>query len=491
MNPKQLALPILILALSTVPTAHGVEFDDHFEDATLRVDFFQFGNKQTQEMAIERLIRQDSWAGPVRHLVDPHPYGIYAARVTDPESGEVLFEKGFDSYFGEYRVTEPADRGVVRVFRESVLLPFPRRVATISLSERPYGEPERNLVEMTFDPASVDIAHEGPAPEATVVEGHVAGDPHSCLDIAFIAEGYTKADAETFRADVKRFTGIMLSQEPYASHSDRINIRGVLVPSSDSGVDEPTKGIWKTTSVGASFNSFSSPRYLLTKDSRALRDIAANVPYDTLLIMVNHDRYGGGGLYNRYCTFTAHGPFSGYLMLHEFGHSFGGLADEYYTSSTAYDNFYPEGYEPMAPNITALGDPDALKWADLVTPDTGLPTPWDKTVFDEADLAYQAERRVLNEDIASAARSGAPARRIDALEEAETLHALERVAAVGAFMDATGLKGIVGAFEGAGYVSRGMYRPMVDCIMFTRGVKPYCKVCQRAVAERIRVFTGE
>jgi len=491
MTQKITALFVLFLALVTAPSVHGIEFDQYFENATLRVDFFQFGNKETQEMAIERLIRQGAWAGPVHHLIDPHPYGIYAVQITDPKSGEVIFEKGFDSYFGEYRVTDPAKQGVNRVFRETVLLPFPRREVTINLRERPTGKPARTLVETSFDPTSVDIAHEGPAPGATVVDGHVAGDPQTCLDIAFIGEGYTVNDTDAFSADVKRFTEIMLSQEPYASYSDRINIRGVLMPSSEAGVDEPTKGIWRDTAVGASFNSFSSPRYLLTKDSRSLRDIAANVPYDTLLIMVNHDRYGGGGLYNRYCTFTAHGPISAYLMLHEFGHSFGGLADEYYTSSTAYDSFYPEGYEPLAPNITALGDPAALKWADLVTPDTELPTPWNKTAFDKADLAYQAERRVLNANIATTTRSRAPASEIEAAEKEEILHSLERISTVGEFMDATGQREIVGAFEGAGYISEGMYRPQVDCIMFTRGVKPYCSVCRRAVTERIRVFTGD
>ena len=481
-------LACLVLCVTYAPEAS--EFEESFVDATLRVDFYQHGNKLIEHMAIDRLIRQGPWAGPVDHLVDPHPYGTYFARLVEPETGAVLFEIGFDSYFGEYRVTQPAAEGVDRVYHESVLLPFPRRPVTLSLGVRPKGGGHEVLVERTVDPAALEIAVERPRPGVTVVEGHLSGPPHSSLDIAIVGEGYTESELKTFRADVLRFTELLLSQEPYATLRDRINIRGVVLPSEESGVDEPTKGVWRSTSLGASFNSFSSPRYLLTESNRDLRDIAANVPYDTIAIMVNHDRYGGGGLYNRFCTFTAHGPFAGYLLMHEFGHSFGGLADEYYTSNTAYDDFYPQDVEPIAPNITALLDPSTLKWRDLVTEGAELPTPWDKQAYDEADLAYQAERRDLNTEIAEAARSGAPAEAIEKLQRAEDRHALQRAASVDEFMNGSNQLEIVGAFEGAGYVSRGLYRPMIDCLMFTRGVKPLCSVCRRAVEERIRVYTG-
>ena len=481
---------ILLLAVPTA-MAHAGDFEASFENATLRVDFFQYGDKAEQKTAIDRLIRQGEWAGPVRHLVDHSASGIYTARVSDPETGAVLYQCSFDSIFGEYRTTAPASDGVVRIYHESVLLPFPKRPVRITLGERPPGGEERALVERIVDPGDLTIAVEPPAPGVRKVDGHIAGHPHSCLDIVLVGEGYTEADTEAFAADVHRFTELMLAQEPYASHRDRINIRGVFLPSDEAGVDEPTKALWKTTSVDASFYSFGSPRYLLTENNRALRDIAAAAPYDTVAIMVNHDRYGGGGIYNRFCTFTAHGPFSGYLLMHEFGHSFGGLADEYYTSSTAYDDFYPSGVEPDAPNITALLDPEHLKWGDLVSRETELPTPWDKTAYDEADLAYQAERRELNAAIAEAARAGTDAREVDALQKAEDRHALERAAAVDAFMEASGMTGIVGAFEGGGYVSEGLYRPQIDCLMFTRGVKPLCRVCRRAVEERIRLYTGD
>ena len=491
MNALRTTLLLVCLIVSSTMMVQAAGFDDHFEDATLRVDFYQYGDGEAEFMAIDRLIKQGSWAGPVRPLIDPHPYGRYVVRVYAVAGGEILFEQGFDSYFGEYRLTGPAGAGVVRVYHETVLLPFPRHPVRVALSARPDDGDEALLVEITVDPTAIVIARERPAPGVIVVDGHIAGDPHNALDIAFVGEGYGENEIETFRADVKRFTELMLSQEPYASAKDRISIRGVLLPSFDSGVDEPTKDAWRSTSLGASFYSFGSPRYLLTEANRSLRNIAANVPYDTLVIMVNHDRYGGGGLYNRYCTFTAHGPFAAYLLLHEFGHSFGGLADEYYTSSTAYEDFYPQEIEPIAPNITALLDPENLKWADLVTPDTPIPTPWDKIAYDEVDLAYQKERRVLNAEIAEVARSGAPVSEVEVLQQAEDRHALDRAAAVDAFVAASGLAGTVGAFEGAGYVSEGLYRPAVDCLMFSRGVKDLCPVCRQAVGERIKVYTGE
>ena len=489
-NHRLVQLIVCLLVFPAAPIFAGI-FDDHFEDATLRVDFYQYGDGEAEHMALDRLIKQGRWAGPTRHLIDPHPYGHYVVRVSDRDGDGTLFEHGFDSFFGEYRLTGPAMEGIPRVYHETVLLPFPRHEIRVSLTTRPADGPETVLLEFIVDPAAVEIGLDRPASATTVIDGHIAGDPHTCLDIAFIGEGYTEDEVEVFRADVKRFTKLMLSQEPYASSEDHINIRGVLRASSESGVDEPTKGAWRATALDASFNSFGSPRYLLTEANRSLRDIAANVPYDTLIIMVNHDRYGGGGLYNRYCTFTAHGPFAGYLLMHEFGHSFGGLADEYYTSSTAYNDFYPQDVEPNAPNITALLDPAHVKWADLLTPDTPIPTPWDKTGYDTADLAYQGERRELNAGIAEAARSGAAAAEIERLQKAEDRHALDRAAAVDAFMSASGLVGTVGAFEGAGYVSVGLYRPTVDCLMFSRGVKDLCPVCRQAAESRIHTYTGE
>jgi hypothetical protein len=269
---------------------------------------------------------------------------------------------------------------------------------------------------------------------------------------------------------------------------DAFNIRGVLKPSEESGTDEPRANIYKKTSLNSSFNALGSERYLLTEDNKSLRDIAAHVPYDALMIMINHKRYGGGGIYNFYCTFTADTQFHEYIFIHEFGHSFTGLADEYYTSAVAYNDFYPKGLEPLEANITALLDPANLKWRSLVDEGVALPTPWEKNSFDEMDMAWQQRRREMNDRIAELKRTGASEAEIKKSEEEYELRDREHSQKVDAFLKNSRYWGKVGAYEGAGYSSRGLFRPMVDCIMFSKGSKPFCKVCEAAVRRVIQLY---
>ena len=206
--------------------------------------------------------------------------------------------------------------------------------------------------------------------------------------------------------------------------------------------------------------------------------------------MVNSPRYGGGGIYNLYCTFTADNQWSPYVFLHEFGHHFAALADEYYTSSVAYTDFFKAGVEPLEPNVTALLDPAKLKWRDLVTPGTPLPTPWAKAGFDASEIKYQQAREALNARIGEASRSGKPAPEVDALKaDAERL-SFEHAREMDALLLAAPQAGRVGAFEGAGYASTGLYRPSLDCIMFSKGTKPFCPACRRAI-ERVIDSHGE
>jgi hypothetical protein len=477
------------LAALAIPSAAAEDFDLNFEDACLRLDFHHTGSAETEILSIDRLYRQGVWAGPRSPLIDPFDYGSYLVEARDAATGELLFSKGFDSYFGEYRTTTAAAAGTMKTYHETVLLPFPRRPLQINFTARRREGMAVALAEFTIDPAAGEISTE-PAAEAIVVDAHLGGPPSDVLDIAILGEGYTAAEIETFKADLARSATSLLGQPPFAANRDRISIRGVLAPSKESGCDEPARGVYRSTSLGASFNSLGSERYLLTEDNRALRDVAANVPYDAIVIMVNHDRYGGGGIYNLYCTFSAHSEWAAYLLLHEFGHSFAGLADEYYSSSVAYNDFYPPGFEPVQPNITALLDPEKLKWREMVAPGTELPTPWNKEAFDLADGAYQEERTGLNEAIAQAELSGATAAKIAELETQETRHAAAHATWTEQFL-ATGINaGVVGAFEGAGYAATGLYRPMLDCLMFSRRVQPYCTVCEGAVAEMIRRYSS-
>ena len=486
-----LRLRIIVLFFSLF-SATGVSagdlFDQYFEDSTLRIDYHHTGNAEKEIISIDRLFRQGTWAGPLTRLIDGFSFGGYRVQIHDPESNVLLFSKGYDSYFGEYRTTATAAAGTMRTYHESVLIPFPKMPLRVTLKAVRRDGTSLQLLETLVDPTAVEIATEPPAPDALVIESHVGGPPHGVLDIAFLGEGYTQDEIEVFSTDLERAAETLLGHAPFNALRKRISIRGVIVPSAESGCDEPTRGVYRSTPLGASFNSLGSERYMLTEDNRSVRDIAANVPYDALVIMVNHDRYGGGGIYNLFCTFTAHSDWADYLLLHEFGHSFAGLADEYYSSSVAYNDFYPRGHEPDEANITALLDPDNLKWRDLIEAGTELPTPWEKDTYDREDTAYKKERKLLNETIAEAATSGASAEKIAELEDNETRHAAIHAQWAQEYLARSRWAGTVGAFEGAGYSSTGLYRPALDCLMFSRRVQPFCPVCERAVEAMVNRF---
>ena len=469
---------------STVQGADFTAFERSFEDATLRVDYHHGGNAKTEFAVWDRSVRQPGiWAGSRVHLVDPLAVGRTVVTVRDAESGDLLFSKRSDSYFAEYRTTAPAAAGIERIYQESALIPFPKRKVKLTISVRQQDRSERTLLTMDIDPGqAATISQESPRPGVVVVDSHISGDPHSRVDVVIIGEGYTRDEEVKFRADLARFTAVILGQEPYKSRRDRFNIRGVCLASNQSGADEPARGIWRDTVAGTRFDSLGSERYLLTEDNRAWREIAATVPYDTVYLMVNSPRYGGGGIYNLFCTFTTDNAWSSYVFLHEFGHSFAALADEYYSSNVAYTDFFPKGIEPIEPNITALLDPKRLKWANLVTPGTPIPTPWDKADFDAAESAFQHRREELNDSITAATHAGGPVARLKAESEVVTRSHAD---SVDARIKQSPLAGKVGAFEGAGYSSHGLYRPSIDCIMFSRGDKPFCSVCLRAIEQTI------
>lgn len=474
-----------VCALGAPARAAGTAaFDRWFTDETLRIDYHHTGDAAAEVAALDQLWRQGAWAGSRVHLVDGLDLGRYEARLHDAATGELIWSRGFDSYFGEWQTTAAAARGVQRTYHESVLAPLPRAPVVFALAARQDDGSLAEFFRAEIDPADWNIRRDPPPAGIVTVDAAVAGDPHRCVDVAIVGEGYTAAQQEKFAADVARFAKVMLDHEPYASHRDAISVRGVLLPSQESGCDEPSRGVHRRTALGCTFDSLGSERYLLTEDNRAMRDVAQAVPYDVLYVMVNHERYGGGGIYNLFCTFTSDNQFSEYVFLHEFGHSFAGLADEYYTSNVAYDGFYSTAVEPRERNITALLDPDALKWGDLANPGP-LPTPWGKDEYDAMDLAYQERRTAVNGHIAGLMRDGAPAAAVEAAKaEGERLF-WEHQQQVDAWFAANPARDVVGAFEGAGYLSRGLYRSQLDCIMFTKGLKPFCAACRRGIVEVI------
>ncbi len=467
----------------------GPAFDSWFVAKTLRVDFFHAGNAAEETITLDQVYDQGVWAGSRTHLLDPFALGRYLVKVFDAETGALIFSKGYDSYFGEYRTSGPALDGVRRTYHESALLPYPKKPIRFTVEGRDRQNAYHPLFSQVVDPAAATVIRERLAAGVKVFEALKSGEPRRKVDVAILAEGYTAAEEAKFAADLDRFVGVFFSLEPYRSNRDKFNMSGVFKASAESGCDEPSHGIFKSTVLNASFDALGSERYLLTEDNKSLRDIAAHVPYDALYIMVNHARYGGGGIYNLYCTFTADNQWYEYLFLHEFGHAFAGLADEYYTSDVAYNEFYPAGVEPAEPNITALLEPGKVKWGSLVSPGTAIPTPWEKAAFDKMDNAYQKLRRETNAAIARMKREGAPASEIAKAEEESDRLSRENAKEVDAFLRASKFWGRVGAFEGAGYAAKGLYRPEIDCLMFTRGAKPFCRVCAAAVLKTILYYT--
>lgn len=477
---------VLMLIPEAARAADPAAFAARFDDVTLRVDFHHSGDAKAETVSLDTLFKQGTWAGSRVHLIDRTEVGRYATELRDPTTNELLFLKRFDSYFGEYRTTEPASKGVLKTYHESALVPWPKAKVRFLIKVGRTDGPPATLIDAEIDPGNLAINREPPPADVMVFPLHQGGDPHECVDVAIAAEGYTTADREKLEADLKRYATLLLSHEPFASLKDRFNLWGVWRSSRESGCDEPSRGVWKATALGTSFDALGSERYLLTEDNKALRDVASRVPYDALYVMVNHPRYGGGGIYNWCCTFTTDNQWSPYIFLHEFGHSFAALADEYYTSSVAYNDFYPKGVEPAEPNITALLDPKNVKWKDLVTPAAAIPTPWEKDGFDDRDRAYQKIRETMNQEIAAAMRGGAPVAKVDALKAKSEALSLEHAKLMDAYLEKSNFRATLGAFEGAGYASKGLYRPALDCIMFSKGEKPFCAVCDRALREVVR-----
>ena len=340
-----------------------------------------------------------------------------------------------------------------------------------------------------IDPADLYINKDAVADRnVKVYKSHFTGDSHKKVDVVILAEGYTAKEKQKFEKDLKRYKNHFLSQEPFKKNKNNFNIYGVYKPSEESSIDEPGANVYKNTALNSNYYALGSERYILTEDNKTMRSLAANVPYDAVYIMVNNSRYGGGGIYNLYSTFISDNQFSDYIFLHEFGHSFGGLADEYYTSQVAYNEFYPEGQEPVEPNITRLLDKANLKWKGVSTPGVALPTPWEKERYDALDLAWQKDRRAMNEKIAAMKRDKAPQKDIDAAQNEYNKKEKAHSIVIDNYIKACKEQGTVGAFEGAGYSSKGMYRSMLDCIMFSKGNKPFCKVCEEHLDKVIKSY---
>jgi len=477
--------------LVSITKAQPVIFNDYFTDQTMRIDYFHIGDARSELVTLDQVYQYGTWAGSLKNLIDEINNGAYFYKVYDSASGKLIFSRGFDSYFKEYQTSDEASKGIKRTYQESAIIPYPKNKIKFVLEKQDKQNKLSEIFSTEIDPSDLYIIKDAAKDNSVkVYKSRYSGDPHIKVDVAILAEGYTATEQQKFEKDLKRYTNLFLGHEPFKSNKDKFNIYGVFKASQESGIDEPGANIYKSTTLGARFYALGSERYVLTEDNKTLHDLAAHVPCDAIYIMCNSARYGGGGIYNFYCTFTSDNQFSPYIFLHEFGHSFGGLADEYYTSDVAYNEFYPEGQEPIEPNITRMLDKNNLKWKDLITSGIDVPTPWEKENYDKMDYTWQKERREINKHIAELKRGRVPQTEIDAAQNEYNKKDKAHGNEVDKYLTSSKYWGKVGVFEGAGYSAKGVYRSMIDCLMFSKGTKPFCKVCEEHIIKVINHFSN-
>ncbi len=444
------------------------EGDAVFTTGALRVDYLHSGGPDGEAVALDRLAQDGVWPGSLNHLLDETGFGHYRVEVTDTAHGRLVYSQGFSSMYAEWETT-PEAKVTRRSFHESVRIPRPRVPVTVTLLRRVDGR-FRPLWSTPVDPASRAI-RPAPRPVGTVWTLFEHGPSATKVDLLVLGEGYTAAERTKFHADVARLVEAMFAVEPYRSRRQDFNVRAIDLAAPARGVSRPQNGITRRTAFGTSYDIFGTDRYMLAQDNRALRDVASAVPYDAVEVLVNEPTYGGGGIFGAHATVAVDSPYAGYVFTHEFAHHFAGLGDEYYSSEVAYATGAAEHPEPWEPNITALGNPATLKWRDLVVPGTPLPTPWDREAYEASAPGFQRRRAALRDQHASPASLDALSRE---QEDWQT-----------AFLAALPYAGRVGAFEGASYEARGLFRPSPDCIMFSRAQREFCAVCRRAISRAI------
>ena len=408
------------------------KYEDFFTDEALRVDLIHTGTRGEEVFGIDEIVAEPLWPGTRIYLVDNTGFGKYRFRVLDQATGTEIFSQGYCTLFGEWLTTSPAKKEW-RSMTEPIRMPFPKAPVTLVMEVRNDKTGEfKEIQKLQIDTTAYNIRR-GKAFPFDVLDLHKSErSPATALDIVIVPDGYTVEDEEKLEADAQRFSAALVNHSPFDKHKDKISVRLIKAFSRQSGPDEPRKGLFNDTIIGTSFDTFSSARYLTTDDMKRLREVASNAPYDAIFVMVNSYRYGGGGIFNSYSIFTSDSEYSEYVMVHEFGHGFGALADEYFSSPTGYeeDEFYAKGAEPWEPNITAQTKRDRVKWKHHIKPDTPIPTP-DEIEYDN----------------------------------------------------------VVGLFQGGGYKAKGLYRPTRDSKMHHKGLLPFGPVNEEAIENMIHYFT--
>lgn len=420
----------LIFAISftfSVVAGNDVSFNNYFIEKTLRLDVLFAGNNNNIEVFLQQIKQEVYWGGSQTNLIDKFNYGAFKYMVYDVKDNKLIFSRGFGSLFQEWQSTEEAKK-TKRGFYETIVFPFPKNNVRVEIYSRDKKMVLTKIFEITINPRDYFINKEKREYYNTYTVVN-SGNPKNKVDIAFIPDGYTKEEMGKFKKDAERFAKYLFNCSPFKENKDKFNIWAIEAISQESGTDIPGDSIYKNTIVNSNFYTFDSERYLTTFDIKKVRDVAANVPYDQIFILVNTDKYGGGGVYNYYSVSASDNSHSEYVFCHEFGHAFGGLGDEYYDSEVSVQDYYDLSVEPWEPNLTTLVN-FKTKWQGMVTKNTPIPTPNDEKYNNN-----------------------------------------------------------VGAYEGGGYLTKGMYRPSIDCTMKSIRVDAFCPVCKKAIVDMINYYT--
>ncbi|MFQ5349748.1 MAG: IgA Peptidase M64 [Thermoanaerobaculia bacterium] len=440
---------------------------------TARLDYYHTGSASEEIFSFDRLVVEPlPWPGNPDRPVDDTNLGKYLFEVRRPESGELLYSRGFASIYGEWETTGEAKKRH-RTFHESLRFPLPDGPVEVVLKKRDAQNVFQEVWRTEADPGDMLTDTSLPPLLFPAKIQHTGPSEHK-VDLLLLGDGYTAEECAKFVKQALRLSEVLFSMSPFSERRNDFNVWALCPPAAESGISRPSTGVHRRSPARVTYDAFRSERYVLAFDNRAWRDLAAWAPYEFVEILVNNETYGGGGIFGLYSTAAAANDWADYVFIHEFGHHFAGLADEYYTSPVAYE-IPEEQVEPWEVNATV--DPAKLKWAELVEEGTPVPTPWPKQEFEvHAKMIQERRQRIRAENRPesemSALFSEQQAFETELLGEAE--HA-----------------GKVGAFEGANYAPLGSWRPQADCVMFSRNKVPFCKVCQRGIEQVIDLYTAE
>ena len=416
---------LLILFFSLIPSFLSAQsnYSRYFENSSLRIDYLLGGTDSSTVAYLDQMKKEPYYGGPKINLIDENDLGAYRYQIFDLRSNHLLFSKGFCPLFQEWQTTGEAD-DIKKSFYQCAVVPFPKNEIIFTIESKNWNGEYELLISTQINPQDYFILEET-LPEYEVEQLIESGSPEKKVDLVFLPEGYTEKQMDKFEDDVQRMLKALFAVQPFKEHKSDFNISIVKVPSQQSGTDVPGDGMYRNTAFSSTFYTFDTPRYLTTKDMKSVHDAASLVSYDHVFLLVNSSRYGGGGMYNFLTVATVDHELSEQVFVHEFGHAFAGLADEYYSSSVAYEEFYNLAIEPWEPNITTMVDFEK-KWEHMVGINTPIPTP--------REAVY---------------------------------------------------KNSVGVFEGGGYLSKGIYSPMMNCRMKSILADDFCMVCQEAIEKAI------